>query len=64
MIEVRDPVSQFDRMVKRKQVAQRTEPDPLRPQQRLCNQQVRGRARLPGRCEVFPDPCLLEAERV
>lgn len=64
VIEIRDPVSQCDGIVVRKQVAQRTEPDLLRPQQRLSDQQIGGRARLSGRGKVFSNPRFLEAERV
>jgi len=64
VIEIRDPVRQLDWVVKGKQVAERTEPDALGPQQRLGDEQVGGRAGLPGRGEVFSDPGLLEAERV
>jgi len=32
VIEIGDAVSQFERVVKREKVAERTEPDPLRPQ--------------------------------
>jgi hypothetical protein len=45
-----------------KQVTQRTEPDLLRPQQCLSDQQIGGRARLPGRGEVFANPRLLETQ--
>ncbi len=64
VIEVRNPVSQFDRVVKREQVAQRTKPYLLCPYERLSDQQVRGRARLPGSGEVFSDPRLVEAKRI
>ena len=55
---------QGDGMVIRKQVAQRAEPDLLRPQECLSDQQIGGRARLPGCGEVLSDPRLLEAECV
>jgi hypothetical protein len=64
VIEIGDPVSQFDRVVIRKEVTQWAEPDPLCPQERLSEQQIGGRTRLPGRGEVFSNPSLLETKRI
>jgi hypothetical protein len=55
---------ELDRMVVWKEVTERTQVDPFGPRQRLGDQQVRRRARLPRRGEVLADPRFLEAEPV
>ena len=64
MVEISDPVSQLDRVVIGEKMAERAELDSLGALQRLGDQQVGSRARLPRRREVLADPRLLEAKRV
>jgi len=64
VIEIRNPVSQFDRVVIRKQVTQGAQPYLLCLQECLSDQQVGGWARLPGRGEVFSNPRLFEPQRI
>lgn len=64
MLEISDPVSQLDRVVIGEKMAERAEVDSLGALQRLGDQQVGRRARLPRRREVLADPRLLEAKLV
>jgi hypothetical protein len=64
VIEIRDPVSQFDGVMIRQQVAERAESDPLGSLECLGDQQVRRGARFPGSGKMFADPGLLKSERV
>jgi hypothetical protein len=64
VIEVRDAVRELHRMVVRQQVGAGTELDALGREQRLRDQEIGRRTRLPGRREMLADPRLREAERV
>src|SRR6516162_1656256 len=64
VVEVSDPVRQFDRVVIGQQVAKRPQTDSPGALQALSNQQVGRRARLPRRREVLTDPRLVESEVV
>src|SRR6516164_4684826 len=64
VVEISDPVRQFDWVVIGQQVAKRPQTDSPGALQALSNQQVGRRARLPRRREVLTDPRLVEAEVV
>jgi hypothetical protein len=64
MVEVGDPMSQFNWMVIWKEMAKRTEPYAHGPQECLSDQKIGSRARLPGSREVLTDPRFFEAQRV
>ena len=64
MIEHRDAVGEFGRMVIGQQKTAGTEADIFGLQERLRQQQVRRRMRLPGRGVVLADPGFLVAELI
>ena len=64
VVEVRDPVGKFDRVVERKQVRARAELDVPCSHERLRDEQVRRGNRLPWRGEVLANPRLAEAQRI
>ena len=64
MIEHRDAVGEFGRMVIGQKKTAGAEADVFRLQERLRQQQVRRRMRLPGRGVVLADPGFLIAELV
>ncbi len=64
MIEHRDAVGEFGGMMIRQQEAAGTEADVLGLQERLRQQQVRRRMRLPGRGMVLADPGFLVAQLI
>src|SRR6516164_11014861 len=64
VVEISDPVRQFDRVVIGQQVAKRSQTDSPGALQGLSNQQVGSRAGLPRRREVLADPRLVEPEVV
>jgi hypothetical protein len=64
VVEVSDAVRQFDRVVVREQVPERPKIDALGSEQRLRDQEIGSRARLPGRGKVLADPCFFETEAV
>jgi hypothetical protein len=64
VVEIGDPMCEFDRMMIGKEMPQWTEADSLCSRECLSNQEVRCRTWLPVRSEMFANPSLLEAKRI